>query len=137
MDKAGSWVWRWAEKQSDAADNTRIYCIVQGCSQKKGWTLVGNSTNNIRNHFMSDHKLSKDQTGSIQSAMTNQGKRSSVHFTTDELERHVCKMLVRHKLPYTFAESPLLTELLHLIHAAPSTNDLKLPSNNTIATRVF
>jgi hypothetical protein len=94
---------------------------------------------------MSDHKLSKDvrkdgvytgQTGSIQSAMAKQGKRSSIHFTTEELERHVCKILVRHKLPYTFAESSSLTELLHLAHAAPSITDLKLPSNDTITRRV-
>ena len=107
--------------------------------------MVGSSTSNVRNHLMSDHKLSKDiqkdgvytgQTGSIKSAILNQGKRPSVHFTTDELERHVCKILVRHKLRYTLAESPILIELLHLAHAAPSINDLKLPSNDIITTRV-
>lgn len=145
MDKAGSWVWRWSEKRSDAANNTRIYCLVRGCSQKKGWALVGSSNNNVKNYHMIDHKLGKDvrkdgpytgQTGSIQSTLEYQGKRSSAHFTTDDLERNVTKLLVRHKLPYTYVESPLLTELLHLAHAAPSTVDLKLPSNDTITRRV-
>ncbi|KAK3839853.1 MAG: hypothetical protein J3R72DRAFT_525148 [Linnemannia gamsii] len=92
LDKAGRWVWRWAEKRSDAA-------------------------------------------GSIQSAMANQGKRSSAHFTKIEFEQHVCKMLVHHKLPYTIIESPFLKRLLHLGHAAPSATDPKFPSNDTITRR--
>ncbi|KAG0287571.1 hypothetical protein BGZ97_007060, partial [Linnemannia gamsii] len=94
----------------------------------------------LRTVFLTiEHKLhehsEKDgvQTGSIESAFSNQEKRSLAHFSTDALERQVCKILVRHKLPYTFVQSSLLQELLELAHAAPSKEDLKLPSNDTIA----
>lgn len=87
---------------------------------------------------MGDHKLSPDvgRTGSIEHALANNGKRSSSHFTKDTFERHICKVLIRHKLPYTFVQSPLLKELLELAHAAPSIEDLQLPSNDTITRRV-
>ncbi|KAF9342315.1 hypothetical protein BGX26_007806, partial [Mortierella sp. AD094] len=136
-----SWVWRWAEKRDDANGNTRIYCLVPRCTQKKGWALMRGSTTNIKHHLTIDHKLhehsEKDgaQTGSIESIFANQGKRSSAHFSTDALERQVCKILVRHKLPYTFVQSSLVQELLDLAHAAPSIEDLKLPSNDAIARR--
>ncbi|KAI8600214.1 hypothetical protein EDD21DRAFT_139469 [Dissophora ornata] len=139
--REGSWVWRWAEKRSDAAGIVRVYCLVPSCSQKKGWAWIGSSTSNIRNHLMGDHKLNEhvqkdgaytNRTESIQIAIANQGKRSSAHFSMDALERHVCKILVRHRLPYTFVQSPLLKELLHL---APM-DDLKLPSKYTITRKV-
>ncbi|KAF9176218.1 hypothetical protein BGZ50_001391, partial [Haplosporangium sp. Z 11] len=144
-EKKGSWVWRWAEKRTDVAGNIRVYCLVPGCLQKKGWVWIGSSTSNIRNHLIGDHHLNgfvqKDgvytgQTGSIESVLANKGKRSSAHFSTDVLERHICKILVRHKLPYTFVQSPLLKELLDLAHAAPSTDALKLPSDDTISKRM-
>ncbi|KAF9971538.1 hypothetical protein BGZ75_001828, partial [Mortierella antarctica] len=34
-DKEGSWVWRWSEKRLDKSGNTRIFCSVKGCTQKK------------------------------------------------------------------------------------------------------
>jgi hypothetical protein len=142
IDK-GSWVWKWAEKRTDEVGNVRVHCLVNRCPQKKGWAMIGSSTSNIRNHLVKDHKLNsqsaKDgssRTGSIENAIANQGKRSSAHFSKDELERQVCKILVRHKLPYTFVQSPLLQELLDLAHSAPNAEDLKLPSNDTITRRV-
>jgi len=138
-----SWVWRHAEKRADAAGDTRIYCLVARCTQKKGWAWMRGSTSNIRNHLMSEHKLNEKsdgihigQSGSIESAFASHGKRSSAHFSTDALERQVCKILVRHKLPYTFVQSSLVQELLELAHAAPSMEDLKLSSNDTISRRV-
>lgn len=137
-----SWVWQWAEKRVDASGNTRIYCTVPRCAQKKGWVLIRGSTSNIRHHLKTDHKLREGsgshagQSGSLEDAFTNQGKRSSAHFTTEAFEHHVCKILVRHKLPYTFVQWSLLQELLDLAHSAPSKEDLKLPSNDTISRRV-
>ena len=138
-----SWVWQWAEKRVDAAGKTRIYCLVPRCTQKKGWVLIRGSTSNISHHLKTDHKLSEkddgpqaSQPGSIENALTIQGKRSSAHFSKDTLERHVCKILVRHKLPYTFVQWSLIQELLELAHSAPSKEDLKLPSNDTISRRV-
>ncbi|KAF9309668.1 hypothetical protein BGZ91_007328 [Linnemannia elongata] len=86
---------------------------------------------------MGDHRLSPDvgRTGSIGYALANNGKRSSGHFSTDAFERHIYKVLVHHKLPYTFVQSPLLKELLELAHAAPSIEDIQFPSNDTIASR--
>jgi len=145
MTEKGSWVWRWAEKRTDAAGNVRVHCLVPRCPQKKGWAWIGSSTTNIRNHLRTDHKLDSETRndgtnpslkGPIVTAISNHGKRSSAHFSTDALEQQVCKILVRHKLPYTFAQSPLLTELLEIAHGAPSRDDLKLPSNDTISRRV-
>jgi len=116
---------------------------VPRCAQKKGWVSQRSSTSNIRTHLITDHKLHQKshgiqsfRSGGIEDALTTQGKRSSAHFSTDALERQVCKILVRHKLPYTFAEWPLIQELLELAQSAPSSDALKLPSNDTIARRV-
>ena len=147
LRKSSSWVWRWATKRSDTAGNVRVYCSVLGCSQKKGWAYVESSTTNIRKHLSGDHKLTehhqKDGTstaisraGSIETALANLGKRNVSHYSTEALERQVCKVLVHHKLPYTIVESPALMELLHIAQAAPSADDIKLPSNDTITRRV-
>jgi hypothetical protein len=138
-----SWVWQFAEKRDDPAGGTRIYCLVPRCTQKKGWASMRGSTTNIRNHLRTDHKLNEKsqavrtgQPGPIEDALATQGKRSSAHFSTDALERQVCKILVRHKLPYSFVQSSLVQELLEIAHSAPSMEDLKLPSNDTISRRV-
>lgn len=138
-----SWVWRWAKKQEDADGVSRIYCTVPRCTQKKGWKFVRGSTSNIRTHLISDHKLNDKgkgvdagQPGSIENAFTAQGKRSSAHFSTDLFEQQVCKVMVHHKLPYTFVQSGLLQDLLVIAHSAPSKEDLKLPSKDTISRRV-
>ena len=145
-EKKMSWVWQWAEERVDAAGGTRIYCLVPRCTQKKGWASMRGSTSNIRNHLRSDHKLNEHskvvrtgqqgQPGAIENALTTQGKRTSAHFSTDALERQVCKILVRHKLPYSFVQSSLVQELLEIAHSAPSKEDLELPSNDTISRRV-
>lgn len=141
--KEPSWVWLWAEKRVDAAGNARAYCLVPRCPQKKGWALPRGSTSNIVNHLRFTHRLSEKsegyqtgQSGSLENAFANQGKRSSAHFSADVLERQVCKILVRHKLPYTFVQSTLVQELLKIAHSAPSMKDLELPSNDTITKRV-
>ncbi|KAI1285863.1 hypothetical protein EDD11_000654, partial [Mortierella claussenii] len=141
-DKEGSWVWRWAEKRTTNGE-TKAFCAVKGCRQKTGYAFAGSSTTNLIKHLSKVHGLSQDNQNdgsfsgraSIGDALTNQGKRSSAHFSTEELEQKLCKVLVRHKLPYTFVQSSALQELLHLAHAAPSMNDLKLPSNDTITRR--
>ncbi|KAG0195114.1 hypothetical protein BGX28_002258 [Mortierella sp. GBA30] len=106
VDKEGRWVWRWSEKLTDDDGNTKIQCLVKGCTQKKGYALITSSASNIKNHLLGDHKLSeantKDsacntQSGPLESDFSKQGKRSSAHFSTEALERHVCKILVRHK----------------------------------------
>ncbi|KAF9113207.1 hypothetical protein BGX30_007003, partial [Mortierella sp. GBA39] len=74
--------------------------------------------------------------GTIANAFAIQGKRTRDEFSKDELERQVCKILVHHKLPYTFGESKFLSDLLRLAHAAPSVDDLKIPSNDTFARRM-
>lgn len=142
-DKEGSWVWRWAEKRPDASGNTRIFCSVKGCSQRKGYALLKSSTSNIRNHLISDHKINATTpqegsrlSGPLQSGFTNLGKRNSVQFSTDILQRQFCKVLVRHKLPYTLAESPHMLRLLKIAAAAPSPEEVKLCSNSTITRRV-
>ena len=98
-----SWVWQWAEKRVDAAGGTRIYCLVPRCTQKKGWASMRGSTDNIRNHLQSDHKLNEQskavdtgqqgQPGPIENVLATQGKRTSSHFSTDALERQVYKYL--------------------------------------------
>ncbi|KAG0337368.1 hypothetical protein BG005_004083, partial [Podila minutissima] len=57
------------------------------------------------------------------------------HFTKDAFKWQVCKMLVLHKLPYTFVKSPTLQSLLHLAHAAPSTDDIKLPGKDKVTKK--
>jgi hypothetical protein len=142
-DKEGSWVWRWAEKRTDTSGNTRIFCSVKGCTQKKGYAWLKSSTSNIRNHLINDHKVNATTpqegsrlSGPLKSAFTNLGKRSSVQFSTDILQRQFCKVLVRHKLPYTLAESPDMLQLLKIAAAAPSPEEVKLCSNSTITRRV-
>jgi len=142
-EKEGSWVWRWAEKRT-ATDNSKwIHCQLKGC--KKKYVLVTSSTSNIAKHLKNDHKLNESsakdgtnssQPGSIESALSNHGKRSAAHFSVDAFEEQVCKMLILHKLPFTLVQSAMLKELLELAHAAPSLDVLKLPSNKTIARRV-
>jgi len=92
---------------------------------------------------MSDHKLNEKskglrtgQSGSIENALAAKRKRSSANFPIDALERQVYHILVRHKLPYTFVQSSLVQELLEIVHSAPSKENLKLPSNDTISGRV-
>ncbi|KAF9427132.1 hypothetical protein BGZ76_002465 [Entomortierella beljakovae] len=51
--------------------------------------------------------------------------------------QHVCKILVYHKLPYTFVQLPLIQELLEIAHSAPSNDDFKLPFNDTIVRKVL
>ncbi|KAF9137261.1 hypothetical protein BGX20_007910, partial [Mortierella sp. AD010] len=99
-------------------------------------------TTNIRNHLMSVHKfdengvpIASSTSGSLEEAFSNQGKRTSAHFTTEAFEHQVCKILIKHKLPYTFVQSSLVQELLQLAHAAPSKDLLTLPSNDTITRR--
>ncbi|KAF9081767.1 hypothetical protein BGX27_004778, partial [Mortierella sp. AM989] len=138
-----SWIWRWADKVTDGNGINRVYCKVKPCSKKKGWALVNSSTSNIIRHLKTEHKLDenttsvnlKGQAGSIEGAFATQGKRSRAHFTSDELERQVCKMLVRNQLPFTLGGSTDLQRLLELAHAAPSIEDLKLPSNDTLSRR--
>jgi len=144
-DKEGSWVWRWAEKRTDINNDTRIFCLYKNCNQKKGYAIVGSSTTSIMSHLKNGHNLSsttkKDQSnyskaGSIEDALANQGKRSSAHFTAELFSEQICKVVVRHKLPFTFPESTLFKELLLLAQSAPSADDIKLPSNDTVARNV-
>ncbi|KAF8946685.1 hypothetical protein BGZ46_005742, partial [Entomortierella lignicola] len=143
VSEKSSWIWRWATKVPVGKNAYRVYCNVSPCSKKKGWALINSSTTNIIRHLKTDHKLdenscsvnSRGQAGSIESAFNMQGKRPRAHFSSDELERQVCKMLVCHQLPYTLGESAILQKLLELAHAAPSIEDLKLPSNDTLSRR--
>ncbi|KAG9319044.1 hypothetical protein KVV02_000129, partial [Mortierella alpina] len=139
-DKEGSWVWRWAEKRTDSSGQVRIFCIVKGCTQRNGYVLVGSSTSNIRNHLMHDHKLNEavplgNMQGPLESALSNLRKRNATEFSKEVLERAFCKVLVAHRLAYTFVESPSLLELLRIAQAAPTPEDIVLPSNDTIARR--
>ncbi|KAF9078966.1 hypothetical protein BGX27_007381, partial [Mortierella sp. AM989] len=140
----GSWVWRWAEKRAVAGNDNqvKIFCLYKNCNQKKGYAIVGISTAIIMNHLKKVHKLSvssgKDQSnhskaGSIEDALANQGRRPSAHLTAELFSEQICKVVVRHKLPSTFPGSILFKELLLLAQSAPSAEDIKLPSNDTVA----
>jgi len=138
-----SWVWQWARKEKDDTGNIRVYCTVPRCTNRKGWAMVSSSTSNIRRHLINDHKLNENGTGlgnlqvrSIEEAFNNQGKRTSAHFSKELLEQQVCKVLVRHKLPFLIVESPHMQELLEIARLAPTMDDLKLPSKDTISRRV-
>ncbi|KAF9553977.1 hypothetical protein EC968_009984, partial [Mortierella alpina] len=142
-DKQGSWVWRWAVKRPDKSGKDRIYCSVKGCTQKNGYALNKGSTSNISHHLKQDHKLDASTppegsrlSGTLQNAFTNLGKRSSMEFSNDILQRQFCKVLVCHKLPYVLAESPHILDLLKIAASAPSPEDVRLCNKDTITKRI-
>lgn len=141
-DKQLSWVWRWAQKRTDSSGTVRVYCMVKRCTQKNGYACHNSSTTNIRNHLINDHKLNANvqQEGSrlagpLESSF-NLGKRSAEQFTACAFERQFCKVLIRNQLAYSTVECPEILQLLKMAHSAPSQDDIRLPSNDTIARRV-
>lgn len=142
-DTKSSWIWNWIEARTPPqGGEMRMYCTVKHCRQKEGWTMKGNSRSGPRKHLMFVHKLTENDkndgtfhtpTGPLQRAFANHGQKQH---TPEKWQHAQCQLLVHHKLPYTFFESPYLKNLIFLAHSAPSPDRLVFPSNDSMTSKV-
>ncbi|KAG0313490.1 hypothetical protein BG000_005877, partial [Podila horticola] len=113
--------------------------------RQEPYVYSGTNTS-ILGHLADKHKVNKDHindddfykvrvTGALPAAMANHGKRvaGDAGYSKDVFNKKACMYMVRSGLPPTAVESTDLQDLLYIAHSAPSRDDLKLPSNDTMS----
>ncbi|KAG0195189.1 hypothetical protein BGX28_002041, partial [Mortierella sp. GBA30] len=147
--KKRSWVWTngWTATRMYVEGGNqveKIVCLYRGCRHEP--FVYGGTTTGILSHLTEKHKLNKSHfnsddfytarlTGALPTAMANHGKRvaDGADYSKDAFNKKVCMYLVRGRLPHIAVESSDLQDLLYMARSAPSFDDLKLPSNDTMS----